>query len=275
MLRRTVSRAIWHTYDALGRLLLANVAWFLLSVPWVAFLYWMSRRFAHPFAAVVMLGVVPVAFLNPAAAGLAEMAQRLAETGDTELRTFWRGIRTNFSRAMLLMSAGVLLTMLVGSSVVFYGRGVLGVLGPAGNAAAAGMSVWVGVVLSGMACFWMPVAVGTPGKRPRVGFIMKRSALLAGGSPVFALGLVALTAAVAAFWVGTVVGVVALGMSSLRVLHAEARQMLREREEAAGRVAAQGESPTRQRVRRELLAGWAAMPRRSVRELIRPWGDGA
>ena len=161
--------------------------------------------------------------------------------------------------------------MVLGASVVFYGGGVLALLGRWGNVTLAGFSVWVAVILAGMGCYWMPIAVGVPGKSPRIGFILKRAALLTLDNPGFTLGVLLTTVVATLFWAATGLGLLVLWMSFISVFHAEARRTLRERYDIAERLAAKGDPVSRRDVTRALRKRWAREPRRHLRELFRPW----
>ncbi|MBM3215358.1 hypothetical protein FJZ36_10640 [Candidatus Poribacteria bacterium] len=272
MLAKVLSRTLWHVYDALGSLLIANLLWFALSLPWWSLVVLLSLPFDELASALIGVAAVPVAFLNPASSALGEMAQRLAETGSTDLRTFWRGLRHHLFRSVLLMSVGVLMTMMLAASAAFYGGGVFSALGTYGNLLAAGFTVWAMVFVGAMSSYWVPVAVGIDGKSPRVWFTLKRSAFLTLDSPLFALCLLAATIISAAFWTVTVLGVFTIGMSFIRVLHAEARHVLREKHETANRLTARSASPpTRSQVMDALRESWRSQPKRGLRELLKPW----
>jgi hypothetical protein len=73
------------------------------------------------------------------------------------------------------------------------------------------------------------------------------------------------------FWAGTAVGLAVIGVSAIRVFHAHARRVLHERYEIAGALAGRGRPSDRRSVRAALLEEWAREPRRTLRELIRPW----
>ena len=271
MLRRALILTLWDTYDALGRLLIGNLLWFALSLPWWGGIWLLSRVIAPPASTLLLLTALPVAYLNPGGAGLAEMAQRLAETRDTDVATFWLGVRRHFWRSMLLTSIGAFSILTLGASLLFYGGGVLNVLGTYVNLFAVGATLWALVIIAGMGCYWMPVAVGIEGTEPRVGFILRRSALLTLDNPLFTLGVLLSTAVCSVFWVGTVIGVPALGMSFIRIFHARARIVLREKYEVLNELKSRGASVTRASIRIALRKRWAKTPKRGLRELIKPW----
>ena len=271
MFAQVISRSLWRFYDALGRLLLANLIWFAATAPLCAAVVFFARVFDPPLSTVVLASVVSVAFLNPASFALGEMTQRLAETGDTDLATFWSGLRQHAVRAVLIMSVDALATSVLGMSLLFYGNATLASLGTIGNYAATGLTIWAALFLGAMSLYWVPVGVGLPGRSPRVGFTIKRSALLVLEAPGLSAGVLLLTVVSTLFWVGTVLGAFAFWMSFERVLHAEARQILRERYDAVVRLRNRGESPTRVAVRAELQRVWADQPKRRLKELLRPW----
>jgi hypothetical protein len=271
LLTQVVSRSLWHFYDALGRLLVANLIWSAVTTPLSVAVVFFSRLFDAPLSTVVLASVLPVVFLNPTSLALGEMTHRLAETGDTDLRTFASGLRQHAVRGVLLMSVGALITTVLGVSLLFYGNATFTPLGQTLNAAATGVTIWAILLVAGMSVYWVPVAVGLPGRSPRLGFTFKRSALLTLEAPGLTAGVLLLTVAATLFWVGTVLGAFAFWMGFVRVLHAETHQILRERQDAAARLRNRGTPPTRLAVRAELKRVWDEQPKRRLRELLRPW----
>jgi hypothetical protein len=267
MLKRIVACTFWSVYDTLGRLVLANLLWFALTLPWWALLYGLGRREAFPFTIVVASCALPIALLNPASAGLAATTQRLAQMGSTDLTTFWSGLRAHFFRALLLMGFGVLTTMILGSAIIYYLGRQLAALGDTGNMAGAIGAGCVAIVVAATACYWMPVAVGVPGKRPELRFVLTRSWSLSVRSPGLTLGVLALTVLGAVFWAATVVGVVVLGMSVVSVFHAQAREMLRDRDEVVAEHDAEGGRLARRDILAALESKWAQEPQRNLRDL--------
>lgn len=268
---RVLSRSLWHFYDALGSLLVANLLWTLVTIPLCGGVVIFSRLFEAPLSVVLLGGIGPVAFLNPTSLALGEMTQRLAEIGETNLRTFWWGLRRHLLRGMVLMSVGVLVTLVLGINLVFYGNALFTPLGKIGNTVATGIIFWALLGTGGMSLYWVPVAVGMRGKSPRVGFTLWRSALLTLQSPGLTAAMLLTTVVATLFWTGTVLGMLTCGMSFVRVLHAETHQVLREQQEVLERLRQAGETPTRRALREELRRLWATQPKRRLRELFRPW----
>lgn len=271
MWTRVLSRSLWHFYDALGGLLVANLLWAAATIPlgWGVVMF--SRLFEAPLSIVLLGGVLPVAFLNPTSLALGEMTQRLAETGETDLRTFWWGLRRHAFRGMALTGVGVLATLVLGINLVFYGNAIFTPLGKGGNTAATGVILWALLWTGGMSLYWVPVAVEAQGKSPRVGFTLWRSALWTLQVPGLTAAMLLTTVIATLFWTGTGVGMLTCGMSFVRVLHAETFQVLRERQEALERLRHAGKTPSRKALREELHRLWATQSKRRLRELLRPW----
>lgn len=271
MLTRALSRSFWSTYDSLGTLVIGNVLWLALTAPFIGLLFLAGLPIYRTMPYVFYLCAPAVLFLSPASAGLAEMASRLIDTGDTTVATFWAGVRQHFFRALFLMSGAVLATMILSGSFLFYSRGVVESLGRVGNMTAAGLALWALVILAGTTCYWMPVAVGVRGRKPQLWLVVRRSALLTLDNPAYTLGVLAVTVVMSVFWAGTALGLAVIGVSAIRVFHAHARRALHERYEVASALAGRGRPADRQSVRKAMLEQWAAEPSRSLRELIRPW----
>ncbi|MBT3266554.1 DUF624 domain-containing protein [Candidatus Poribacteria bacterium] len=271
MLKRTLAMSFWTAYDALGTLVIANLLWLALTAPFVGLLFLAGLPIYRSMPYVFYLCAPAVLLLNPASAGLAEMTQRLADGGEAPVALFWRGVKQHFFRALFLMSGAVLATMILSASVLFYTRGVFESLGRFGNTTAAGLSLWALVILAGMTCYWMPVAMAVPGRKPRLWTIVRRAALLTVDNPAYTLGVLLVTVVMAVFWAGTGVGLAVIGVSAIRAFHSHARRVLHERYETAAALSGRGRPSDRRSVREALLEEWASEPRRSLRELIRPW----
>ncbi len=271
MLKRALLRSFWSAYDSLGVLVLGNVLWIALTLPMLGLLFLAGSPLFRAWPYVFYLCAVPVVFLGPPSAGLAAMARRLAETGETSLEVFWTGVRHRLYRALFLMTVGVLATMIFSASFLFYGSGVVESLGRLGNMTAAGLSLWSIVILAGMTCYWLPVADAVPGRQLRLWSVIRRGALLTLDNPGHTLGLLILTVIMAAFWCATGLGVAVIGLSAIHVFHAHALRVLHERYTMASALAGRGLQATRRTVRDALAEEWAAEPKRSLRELVRPW----
>ena len=270
-LRRALSRSLWSLYDSLGMLILANLLWFLLTLPFLLLVVLVSMPLFGEVPLAVYLAGAAAIFHNPAGLALAETAQRLAETDGASLGDFWRGLRVHFFRGMLLMTAAALISVALCASFLFYAGRVWSGLGLVGNMLAAGLTVWAFAFFAASACYWSPVAVRVEGDSPRVLFTLKRAALLTLESPLFTFGAACVTLIMAVFWLATVVGVPLMGMSCIRLFHAHARLTLHERREAAEAVSARGEAVTRRAVMEELRRKWAEEPKRRLRDLAKPW----
>ena len=271
MLTRVLSRSFWSAYDSLGTLVVANLLWLALTAPFLGLLFLAGLPIYRSMPYVFYLCAPAVLFLSPASAGLAELAGRLTDTGETTVATFWAGVRQHFFRALFLMSGAVLATMILSASFLFYSRGVVESLGRIGNMTAAGLALWALVILAGTTCYWMPVVVGVRGRKPQIWSVVRRSALLTLDTPAYTLGVLVVTVAMSIFWAGTVLGLAVIGFSAIRVFHAHARRVLHERYDVAAALAGRGMPTDRNSVRRALREQWDAEPRRSLRELIRPW----
>jgi len=271
VLKRALAQSFWSSYDCLGVLVLGNLLWVALTVPLLALLFFAGSPLYRAWPYVFYLCAVPVVFVGPPSAGLAAMARQLAETGETSLGVFWTGVRHRLFRALFLMVGAVLATMTFSASFLFYAGGVVDSLGRLGNMTAAGLSLWSIVILAGMACYWLPVADAIPGRQLKLWSVVRRGALLTLDNPGHTLGLLILTAIMVVFWCGTGLGIAVIGASAIHVFHAHALRVLQERYTTASDLTGRGRPATRRAVREALAEQWASEPKRSLRELMRPW----
>jgi hypothetical protein len=271
VLKRALVRSFWSAYDSLGVLVLGNLLWIVLTAPLLALLFFAGSPLYRAWPYVFYLCAIPVVFLGPPSAGLAAMARRLVDTGETSLSVFWTAVKHRLVRSVFLMTGAVLTTMIFSASFLFYARGVVDSLGRLGNMTAAGLSLWSIVILAGMTCYWLPVADAMPGRQLRLWSVIRRGALLTLDNPGHTLGLLILTVVMVAFWCGTGLGVAVIGASAIHVFHAHALRVLQERYTMASDLKGRGRPATRRAVREALAEEWAAEPRRSLRELMRPW----
>lgn len=197
MLGRTLKMAFWVTYDHVGKLILANIVWFLaVAVPgmvaWAAFVAGdasMRLLVALPFG-VFALGVA----LPAASAGLAHMVKVLIDTRDGALGDMFRGIRAYGLRASGMGCLFLFALSSLTSSAWFYASRLRDSLPWLGYGLSA-LAVWalVAALLAGM--YMMPALVQ---KKAGVLATMKLAGLLVLANPLFSVGLaiqlVALTA---------------------------------------------------------------------------------
>ncbi len=188
MLGRTLKMAFWVTYDHIGKLILANLLWFLaVAVP--ASLGWTAVIAGDPFIrTVVGIPLLVLAFgivLPVMTAGLAHMAAVLIERKDGSLGDFFRGIKLYGARATGLGLLGLFAAVSLLTSAGFYPSRLAGRLAWLGYGISA-VALWALIFLGLVALLAMPALVQ---KKGGVFSTLKLSALLVLANPFFCLGL--------------------------------------------------------------------------------------
>ncbi|MDX9975454.1 MAG: hypothetical protein RBU21_20885, partial [FCB group bacterium] len=123
MLGRTLKMAFWVTYDHVGKLILANLVWFLgFTIPatagWVAFV---AGGPAVRLGVALPLLVISLGIILPVlTAGIAHMVKVLIDTRDGSIGDMFRGIRLYGRRAALVGLLYLLGSVSLASSVWFY-----------------------------------------------------------------------------------------------------------------------------------------------------------
>jgi len=254
-LGKVIRKSFWYVYDHLGRLILLNVLWFLLGLPWVLafgaglFLGWGILQTGNLLIGLcAMLVGAQILFVSPPTAGLLAVCR-----GDVERQTgVGQGILSMIRRYAvrsqilgLLMAGG---TILLCVNLLFYVR-IGRLIGLAlGGTMGWGLLFWVLVSLS-----VMPVLIYSD---TGLFTVLKRSALTVLGHPFFSLFLLLGTGML--FMVGLVtgVGLVLLAMSLMGVfLNTAFRELI------------QGHAP----IERGMEAEEREEEKRGWRDLLRPW----
>ena len=188
MLGRTLKMAFWVTYDHIGKLILANIVWFLAfaapgSVGWVAFRAGdagVRLLVAWPLLIFSMGIVLPVM-----TAGLAHMIKVLIDKRDGSIGDMFRGIRMYWRRAAAIGLAYLFGSASLATSAWFYAAKLHGSLPWLGYGISA-VALWALVFVLLSALLVMPALVQ---KKERAVATVKLAALLALANPLFTAGL--------------------------------------------------------------------------------------
>ena len=257
ILMPSLRRFFWTGYDHLGGLILINLAWSALNLPWMCMAYaalvlgfqGLSTG-AYTFGMTMVLLGLEALFLSPPTAGLFAVSCAYVAGGDTGVRTMVAAIRRHFWSAQVLGVGTMGLTALLLLSVHFYSR-LPGALRGLGLILSGAMgSIVLLMVL--IATFLFPILVS---RETGIRGTLQYGVLLVLGNLPTALGALFLTCILLTLGIlsgaGFFFGAVAAGSLFLNVVFAE-----------IGRQHHRGlsvEEPEE------------AETKRSWRELIRPW----
>jgi uncharacterized membrane protein YesL len=238
MLSRTLKMAFWVTYDHLGKLILANFVWFIMSgIPGLLALSALAT--GDPALQILFGG--PLLFLSLAighpiaSAGLAHMIKELIETRDGSVRAMFSGMRIYGLRAAGLGVISSLILTCLATSVWFYAVRMKDSL-PWVGYGLSGISLWCLALFVLMLPLLLPALVQ---KKAGIRESLKISFLLVLDNPFFLFGLaiqlVAITAisVIPIIWVcisGSLLTVMASSAYEIMSRKYAIRQMLAERE---------------------------------------------
>ncbi len=186
MLSRSLKMAFWVTYDHLGKLMLANVVWFILVVVpimvGIAAVMTADRQIIVTLAAPLLLAAITIT-IPLTSVGLAHMAKRLIEERDGSFTDMFRGMRLYSRPAISAGFLGLLPAVCLPLSVWFYATHVnVPWLGYAMSA----FALWGMLFLALVGMFVFPAAV-----QKKAGAVdsIKTAALLVLDNPMLSLGL--------------------------------------------------------------------------------------
>lgn len=188
MLGRALKMAFWVTYDHVGKLILANVLWFVaFAVP--ASLAWGAFATGEPAVRLVVawpLLIAGVGVVLPVmTAGLAHMAKVLIDKRDGSLGDMFRGIRMYGGRAAGIGLVYFFACASLATSAWFYAVKLHGAAPWLGYAISA-LAVWALVFVAMTSLMAMPALVQ---KKGGVVATVKLAALLVLANPLLVLGL--------------------------------------------------------------------------------------
>ncbi len=187
ILRPTFKRFVWHTYDNLWLLVVANLLWLLLCLP--------------------------VVTAPAATAGLFNLARKIADGGPATLRDFFDGFRGHFLPAIKVGTFTLALASLVWINIDFYSH-LQGWATIPGMLLAAVM-VWASAFLLLMHAHIHPlIAHGECSLRT----VLRKSALLTLDNPAFTIGITVQSLSVAVICLLTGLGLVLVLASLLAIL---------------------------------------------------------
>ena len=247
-------KCFWNIYDHLGRLIMLNVLWFLLNLPWwiggSVFFFWGQRLVGGGqwlSGILLMEGGLLGMLLSPPTMGLFSACRPYVEYRPREAGKLLRGTKHSFWRSQTVGLLWIMGTVLLSGNLGFY----LSHGGKVGLFLAALMG-WALLFWLLTALFLFPLLTfqNTP-----IGTTFKRSALLVLGDPWFALFLLAAAGGLLILSVITGVGLLIFGPSWIAILLNTAfRELLKGYERAEGKPLEEEEE-----------RGW--------RDLIRPWRE--
>lgn len=185
MLGRALKMAFWVTYDHVGKLILANIVWFLgVAVPAAA--GWAALGVSP--AVALLLFAVSLGVVHPAlTVGIAHMVKTLIETRDGSLGDMFRGIRLYGRRAAAIGLLYLLGIVSLTTSMWFYAAKLRDSLPWLGFGLSA-LAAWALVFALLTALMVVPALVQ---KKAGALATVKLAAALVLANPFFALGLAA------------------------------------------------------------------------------------
>lgn len=266
---RWLKRSFWCWYDHLWDLILLNLLWTLLNLPWLAagclvIAYGIDRIAAGQGAlglGALLVGL-EVAFLSPPTLATTCVVRRYVEGRGARVADIVPYTRHHFVDAVVIGAVFVFVTAAMMFNISFYSR----LAGPAGmiGAALAGVLVWM-LALTGVTGLWVFQWLAWRGS---VGFAaglgaVKHSLYFALRHPV--LGLSFLGANALFFSLGLVSGVglfAGATMTSLLVTCCGFREMIGDGSSRGAPELGSGKGEG------DSSGGYET---RSLRELIRPW----
>jgi hypothetical protein len=144
-----LKKTFWNTFDHLGSLVLINLVWVLLSIPWLVGGYAVLRALADPFGVIgVMSGFAAwlvAVWLSPGSLWAFGVAAKWADYQSTDRTELMRLLRGRFLLGVWLSIVAFIVSLALGMNAAFYLR-------------LTGMFYWVGLVLAGV-MMWALVAL--------------------------------------------------------------------------------------------------------------------
>lgn len=188
MLGRTLKMAFWVTYDHLGKLILANIVWFMVfAVPGSLGLTALGSgdRGLQIFIGLPLVVLAVGVLLPVVTAGLAHMVKVLIDTRDGAIGDLFRGIRLYGWRAAGIGLASLALVAALSTSAWFYAIRLGASVPWLGYAISAG-ALWCLLFLLLADLMVMPALVQ---KKAGVWTSLKLAGLLVLANPFFIIGL--------------------------------------------------------------------------------------
>lgn len=188
MLSRVLKMAFWVTYDHLGKLILANLAWSLVLVAPVVFGAVALKTGDPGIVLVIGVPMFILAFgvlLPVMSAGLAHMVKQLIDTRDGSLRDLFEGMRLYWKPSVGVGFFFIVAATCLPVSVWFYAAKLRAAAPLAGYAISA-LALWCLAFVGLMALLVMPALVQ---KKAGLADTLKLTAVLVVDNPVFCIGL--------------------------------------------------------------------------------------
>lgn len=130
----------WDAYDNLGKVILFNLLWFLISLPALLMVYF-GLTVKMPYLMMAGMLIPGIGWLGASLAGLFFVTQKMVDQKDITLKDFFLGIKSWGIQSALYTLFWVLVFFLAGLNIRFYLN-----LGP--------QVKWMGAVLAGL-FFWL------------------------------------------------------------------------------------------------------------------------
>lgn len=272
MIRRLLYHFFWNFYDYLGSSLLLGGGGFLAATLLVlgggAAASLLPAGVPQMLAAGMVL-VLLVGLLGWLLGGFYAFATRAARDEPARMPDFFQGARSLFLPYVKVSAALLILLVVIVSNVAFYLR-----MGSPVTSAVAMFFVWIALGV----LFFAPAALAVPARFPeerRLLPILRRGMMLFALAPTLWVVVTILFLVIAIVGFLSVVGSVFL-LPVLSILSATALDLVVRMVDDLGRARAElGEGkPVSAYKRRALELGWEweyRQPRRTLRELIRPW----
>ncbi len=143
---RVLRDSFWISYDHLGKLVMANAIWFLLSFGAIIlatsiarYAGWSQQARSLILASGFAVSLVTVPSVS---AGMIHLTSLIVQNKDAEIKDLFQGMRRHFGRSVALGLVSLVVWAMLAGNIIFYAR----VIGP--------RNFWLGVTLGGVA-IWM------------------------------------------------------------------------------------------------------------------------
>lgn len=253
LIGRCLKKFFWNVYDHLGSLVLLNLLWLLLSLPWIivtGFLFFVSsnlaqqKQFLLSFTAILM--AVQLLFVSPPTVALFAVTRKYVEYKPASLLEIFGALKHFFLPSQGLGILYLLFTVIVTVSISFYKH-----LGGLFGLSLFGLMSWIEMLVFGTMIFALPLLVA---REAGIWTTFKQSLLLILDNLLFSLVLFLIVLLLVAFGIFTGAGIIFLITSLISILlNTALRELLRKYSTNEVSV---GEDEEEKRGFRDLLKPW-------------------